>query len=112
MLESTFNTVVLFVIPSLEQAAAYAAKIAAQVRAATVENSDAETMLIDGAPGPNASLINGLYLPTQETGSDGRILYIKCDIAVCVCTLVSPRILALATPCALSTFRAFGQSNL
>ena len=44
-------------------------------------------MVLSGVQGVN-SVINGLYLPTQETGQDGRVLYRKSgecgDQALCI----------------------------
>ena len=44
-------------------------------------------MVLSGVQGVN-SVINGLYLPTQETGQDGRVLYRKSgecgDEALCI----------------------------
>lgn len=34
-------------------------------------------MFISGVTGPSASSINGLYSPTQERGTDGRVIYVK-----------------------------------
>jgi hypothetical protein len=55
-------------------------------RARSIENdtivdgsSGPSNIFISGATGPNAALINGHYVPTQETGLDGRILYLKSD---------------------------------
>ena len=42
-------------------------------------NSGPSNIFISGATGPNAARINGHYVPTQETGLDGRILYLKSD---------------------------------
>ena len=51
------------------------------------ENSKACPMVLSGVQGVN-SAINGLYLPTQETGQDGRVLYRKSgecgDEALCI----------------------------
>jgi hypothetical protein len=40
------------------------------------DSSKACTMVLSGVKGGN-SIVNGLYLPTQETGRDGRMLYRK-----------------------------------
>ena len=34
-------------------------------------------MFISGATGPKAAFINGYFLPTEEKGVDGRVLYSK-----------------------------------
>ena len=51
------------------------------------DNSKACSMVLSGVQGVN-SVINGLYLPTQETGQDGRRLYRKSgecgDQALCI----------------------------
>jgi hypothetical protein len=50
-----------------------------------VGNSGPSNVFISGATGPNAARINGHYVPTQETGLDGRILYLKSDcLHVCI----------------------------
>ena len=64
------------------------AKAAAEAAAAIIkENSKACPMVLSGVQGVN-SKINGLYLPTQETGQDGRRLYRKSgesgDQALCI----------------------------
>ena len=60
-------------------------------RARSMENdaivdgsSGPSNIFISGAAGPNAALINGHYVSTQETGLDGRTLYLKCDQSVCI----------------------------
>ncbi len=47
-------------------------------------SSGPSNIFISGATGPNAALINGHYVPTQEsqTGLDGRPLYMKSDFDV------------------------------
>ena len=57
-------------------------KAADEARAIAVDNSKATDVFISGATGPTAALINGHYEPTQETGLDGRILYLKSDFDV------------------------------
>ena len=57
-------------------------KAADEARAIAVDNSKATDVFISGATGPNAARINGHYVPTQETGLDGRILYLKSDFDV------------------------------
>ena len=64
------------------------AKAAAEAKAAILnDNSKAVDMVINFVQGVN-SKINGLYLPTQETGQDGRRLYRKSgesgDEALCI----------------------------
>ncbi len=64
------------------------AKAAAEAAAAIIkENAKACPMVLSGVQGVN-SVINGLYLPTQETGQDGRRLYRKSgecgDEALCI----------------------------
>ncbi len=64
------------------------AKVAAEAAAAIrKDNSKACPMVLSGVQGAN-SVINGLYLPTQETGQDGRRLYRKSgesgDQALCI----------------------------
>ena len=64
------------------------AKAAAEAAAAILkENSKACSMVLSGVQGVN-SVINGLYLPTPETGQDGRRLYRKSgesgDQALCI----------------------------
>ena len=64
------------------------AKAAAEAAAAILkDNSMAADIFISGFEGHN-SVINGLYLPTQETGQDGRRLYRKSgecgDEALCI----------------------------
>jgi hypothetical protein len=64
------------------------AKAVAEAAAAIIkENSKACPMVLSGVQGVN-SVINGLYLPTQETGQDGRVLYRKSgesgDQALCI----------------------------
>ncbi len=54
-------------------------KAADEARAIAVDNSKATDVFISGATGLNAARINGHYVPTQETGLDGRILYLKSD---------------------------------
>ena len=54
-------------------------KAADEARAIADDNSKATDVFISGATGPNAARINGHYVPTQETGLDGRILYLKSD---------------------------------
>ena len=54
-------------------------KAADEARAIAIDNSKATDVFISGATGPNAARINGHYVPTQETGLDGRILYLKSD---------------------------------
>ena len=49
-----------------------------------VGTSGLSNIFISGATGPNAALINGHYVPTQDTGSDGRTLYLKSDESVCI----------------------------
>ena len=42
-------------------------------------------MVISGATGVSAALINGVLEPTQEKGLDGRVLYAKRgDASVCI----------------------------
>jgi hypothetical protein len=41
------------------------------------DNKRAKGVMVSGATGPNADLINGVYEPTQEKGLDGRVLYRK-----------------------------------
>jgi hypothetical protein len=54
-----------------------AAEAAAEAKAAILtDNSKATDIFISGVQGVN-SVINGLYLPTEETGQDGRRLYRK-----------------------------------
>jgi len=57
-------------------------KAADEARAIAVDNSKATDVFISGATGHAAALINGHYVPTQETGLDGRILYLKSDFDV------------------------------
>ena len=57
-------------------------KAADEARAIAVDNSKATDVFISGATGPTAALINGHYEPTQETGLDGRTLYLKSDFDV------------------------------
>ena len=54
------------------------AKTVAETAAASIhkDKSKSCTMVLSGVQGVN-SVINGLYLPTQETGQDGRVLYRK-----------------------------------
>ena len=72
------------------------AKVAAEAKsnaeaeaAASVLKSKSKAcpMVLSGVQGVN-SAINGLYLPTQETGQDGRVLYRKSgecgDEALCI----------------------------
>jgi hypothetical protein len=61
------------------------AKAAAAAAASFIkENAKADHIFISGVQGVN-SVINGLYLPTQETGQDGRVLYRKSgDEALCI----------------------------
>jgi ribosomal protein S14 len=58
--------------------AAAEAKTVAEAAAASFlkDKSKAFPMVLSGVQGVN-SVINGLYLPTQETGQDGRVLYRK-----------------------------------
>ena len=64
---------------SFAQADLKAAIAADEARAIADDNSKATDVFISGATGPNAARINGHYVPTQETGLDGRILYLKSD---------------------------------
>ncbi len=57
-------------------------KAAEEARAIADDNSKATDVFISGATGHNAARINGHYVPTQETGLDGRILYLKSDFEV------------------------------
>jgi len=64
------------------------AKVAAEAAAAIrKDNSKACPLVLSGVQGVN-SVINGRYLPTQETGRDGRTLYRKSgesgDQALCI----------------------------
>jgi hypothetical protein len=58
--------------------AAAEAKTVAEAAAASFlkDKSKAFPMVLSGVQGVN-SVINGLYLPTQEKGQDGRVLYRK-----------------------------------
>ena len=67
---------------SFAQADLKAADEARELRAIADDNSKATDVFISGATGPNAARINGHYVPTQETGLDGRILYLKSDFDV------------------------------
>jgi hypothetical protein len=58
------------------------------VEADILKNESRTTCIfISGVKGPN-SVINGLYSPTQETGQDGRTIYLKSgeigDEALCI----------------------------
>ena len=65
------------------------AKTVAETAAASIhkDKSKSCTMVLSGVQGVN-SVINGLYLPTQETGQEGRVLYRKSgecgDEALCI----------------------------
>lgn len=63
-------------------------KAADEARAIAIDNSKATDVFISGATGPSAALINGHYVPTQETGLDathGLPLYMKSDcLHVCI----------------------------
>ena len=50
---------------------------AAEARAVAHDNARAAPVVISGATGVNAALINGVLEPTQEKGLDGRVLYRK-----------------------------------
>ena len=55
------------------------AKAAAEAAVAIrKDNSNAADIFISGVKGRH-SVVNGLYLPTQEKGQDGRVLYRKSD---------------------------------
>lgn len=43
------------------------------------DNSKATDIFISGVSGANSEIINGFYSPSQERGSDGRVLYVKND---------------------------------
>jgi hypothetical protein len=51
-----------------------AADIAAAIAA---DNSRAGAIFISGVTGERSSFINGLFRPTKEMGSDGRVVYAK-----------------------------------
>ncbi len=57
-------------------------KAADEALAIADDNSKATDVFISGATGPNAALINGHYVPTQNTSLDGRTLYLKSDFDV------------------------------
>ena len=58
---------------------------AAEARAVAHDNARAAPVVISGATGVNAALINGVLEPTQEKGLDGRVLYRKRgDGSVCM----------------------------
>ena len=64
------------------QGAEYAAAVA---RAVAEENTRAAPVFISGATGPKAEFINGYFLPTEEKGLDGRLVYRKqLDQSRCV----------------------------
>ena len=64
------------------QGAEYAAAVA---RAVAEENARAAPVFISGATGPKAEFINGYFLPTEEKGLDGRVLYSKRgDGSMCI----------------------------
>ena len=64
------------------QGAEYAAAVA---RAVAEENARAAPVFISGATGPKAEFINGYFLPTEEKGLDGRVLYSKRgDDSMCI----------------------------
>ena len=50
---------------------------AAEATAISNDNARAAPVVISGATGPHAALINGVLEPTQEKGLDGRVLYRK-----------------------------------
>jgi Leucine-rich repeat (LRR) protein len=51
---------------------------AAAARAVAEDNARAAPVLISGARGSRAQDINGFFVPTQEKGLDGRVMYAKC----------------------------------
>ncbi len=64
------------------QGAEYAAAVA---RGIAEDNERAGSVLISGATGSLASVVNGYYEPTEEKGADGRVMYVKRgDGSVCI----------------------------
>lgn len=61
-----------------EQAAEYIADVA---RIIAEDNAQAVPVLISCASGPFAQTINGLFAPSLERSSDGRVVYKKCDFS-------------------------------
>jgi len=60
-------------------------RTSAEATAIAHDNFRSSKVLIGGATGPNAAVINGPYSPTQERGLDGRIIYCKSsDASVCI----------------------------
>ena len=69
------------------KAAAEAKTVAETAASILKDKSKACTMILSGVNGVN-SVINGLYLPTEEKGQDGRTIYRKSgesgDQALCI----------------------------
>ena len=61
------------------------ADVIAVARAVAEENARAAPVYISGATGPKAEFINGYFLPTEEKGLDGRVMYSKRgDGSMCI----------------------------
>jgi hypothetical protein len=71
-------SLILCVVKAAEQTAAAA-------RAVAEDNNRAAPVLISGATGCYANSMNGLFAPTKERSSSGRVVYRKCcDAHMCI----------------------------
>ena len=74
----SFPSLIFLIVQAAEHTAAAA-------RAVAEDNARAAPVLISGATGCYANTMNGLFAPSKERNSSGRVVYRKCcDACICI----------------------------